>query len=250
MVRSYRSMKRETYLEQSPRSLLGASSSSSSSACAICCEVRSRAACSCPMIEVRLIRYRSRSKSSRKRRSLLMPTAERAPGCVAASAAGAATSRKYSRLACSVRASASWYSPSVANPCSGELPTRPEGTEVKNGPPSSRGCDSRRGRAARKWRRSDVPESWASLVSSLVETTTVRPKVGSTSPTSCRTAELCQQRVSSTQRMTRSAADICATTSSRTARALAAALGAVDWAAESKSRSPGVSMMLRLGQYL
>ena len=32
-----------------------------------------------------------------------------------------------------------------------------------------------------------MPESWASLVSSLVETTTVRPKVGSTSPTSCRT---------------------------------------------------------------
>mmetsp|Transcript_68714 Transcript_68714/g.217316 ORF Transcript_68714/g.217316 Transcript_68714/m.217316 type:complete len:200 (+) Transcript_68714:266-865(+) len=145
-------------------------------------------------------------------------------------------------------ATASRNSSFEANVESRELPTRPAGTEVKKGTPPRISGSRRRAGGRRKLSTSAPRENWGMRVSNLVETTTVRRSSGSTCMTSFRVVALLQSLVSSRQRMMYSCCIILPLTMASTC------LAEVCWgvwrfpgAAEMR---PGVSMMVRFGQYL
>ena len=82
-----------------------------------------------------------------------------------------------------------------------EPPTRPEGTDVKKGPPPRSVCSRSLAGGFMNISTSPALENWGMRVSNLVDTTTVRLSSGSQSSTTRRVVALLQSLLSSRQRM-------------------------------------------------
>jgi hypothetical protein len=80
-------------------------------------------------------------------------------------------------------------------------PTRPLGTDVKNGPPPKSVCSNRRPGGFMNSSTSLARLNWGLLVSNLVLTTTVRRNSGSASSTTLRVVALFQSLLSSKHKM-------------------------------------------------
>mmetsp|Transcript_10581 Transcript_10581/g.29131 ORF Transcript_10581/g.29131 Transcript_10581/m.29131 type:complete len:353 (+) Transcript_10581:889-1947(+) len=189
-------------------------------------------------------RYRRWRRCSRNR--LSWPTPMRARSARSSRLPRRASSSATSRASRS--ATASLKCSLDLKMASRELPTLPEGTDEKKGePPSIVGSSSRDGGLR------NISTSWGLAncgmrVSSLVETTTVLRRVGSTAMTRRLVVALDQSFESSRQRMMYSFCSILARTMASTWRELFCSPALrLPGAAE---MSPGVSMMVRLGQYL